>query len=66
MPATFYDVLAALAPPGGAHGVGEGVFGFLATPEARPLRLVSRVLCADVRDARWYDRGTVIAGDLRR
>ena len=44
MPATFYDVLAVLAPPGGAHGVGEGIFGFLGMGAARPLRLVSKVL----------------------
>ena len=47
MPATFDDVLAVLAPPGGAHGVGEGIFGFLGTGAAllaRPLRLVSKVL----------------------
>jgi hypothetical protein len=63
--ASFSDVLTVLPPPGGAHGVGDGIFGFLSTREARPLRLVSRVLCADVRNARWYDRGTVITGDLR-
>ena len=63
--ASFNDVLTVLSPPGGAHGVGEGIFGFLSTREARPLRLVSRVLCADVRNARWYDRDTVITGDLR-
>jgi hypothetical protein len=51
--ASFSDVLTVLLPPGGAHGVGEGIFGFLTTREARPLRLVSRVLCADVRNARW-------------
>jgi hypothetical protein len=44
MPATFYDVLAVLAPPGGAHGVGEGIFGFLGMGAACPLRLVSKVL----------------------
>ena len=44
MPATFNDVLAVLAPPGGAHGVGEGIFGFLGMGAARPLRLVSKVL----------------------
>ena len=43
MPATFYDVLAVLAPPGGAHGVGEGVFGFLGMGAAGPLRVVSKV-----------------------
>ena len=64
--ASLTDVLAVLSPPGGAHGVGEGVFGFLTTREARPLRLVSRVLCADVRNARWYDRDTVITGELRK
>ncbi len=63
--ASFYDVLAVLQPPYGEHGVGRGIFGFLSTREARPLRLVSRVLCADVRNARWYDRDTVITGDLR-
>ena len=41
------------------------IFGFLSTREARPLRLVSSVLCADVRNARWYDRDTVITSDLR-
>ena len=64
--ASFNDVLTVLSPPGGAHGVGEGIFGFLSTREARPLRLVSRVLCADVRNARWYDRATVITGELRK
>ena len=64
--ASFSDVLTVLSPPGGAHGVGEGIFGLLSTREARPLRLVSRVLCADVRNARWYDRDTVITGDLRK
>jgi len=44
MSATFNDVLAVLAPPGGAHGVGEGIFGFLGMGAARPLRLVSKVL----------------------
>jgi hypothetical protein len=44
MPASFDDVLAVLAPPGGAHGVGEGIFGFLGTGAARPLRLVSKVV----------------------
>ena len=63
--ASFYDVLAVLQPPYGEHGVGRGIFSFLSTREARPLRLVSRVLCADVRNARWYDRDTVITGDLR-
>ena len=57
---------ARLGCDGGAHGVGEGIFGLLSTREARPLRLVSRVLCADVRNARWYDRDTVITGDLRK
>ena len=52
-------------PPGGAHGVGEGIFGFLTSREACPLRLVSSVLCADVKNARWYDRDTVITSDLR-
>jgi hypothetical protein len=64
--ASFSDALTVLSPPGGAHGVGEGIFGFLSTREARPLRLVSRVLCADVRNARWYDRDTVITGELRK
>ena len=64
--ASFSDVLTVLSPPGGAHGVGEGIFGFLSTREARPLRLVSPVLCADVKNARWYDRDTVITGDLRK
>jgi hypothetical protein len=45
--------------------VGKGIFGFLTTREARPLRLVSGILCADVRNARWYDRDTFITGDLR-
>ena len=44
MSATFNDVLAVLAPPGGAHGVGEGIFGFLGMGAARPLRLVSKVV----------------------
>ena len=64
--ASLSDVLTVLSPPGGAHGVGEGIFGFLSTRDARPLRLVSCVLCADVRNARWYDRDTVITGDLRK
>ena len=64
--ASFSDVLTVLSPPGGAHGVGEGIFGFLSTREARPLRLVSPVLSADVKNARWYDRDTVITGDLRK
>ena len=63
--ASFYDVLAVLQPPYGEHGFGRGIFGFLSTREARPLRLVSSVLCADVRNARWYDRETRITGDLR-
>ncbi len=61
---TFYDVLAVLQPPYGEHGFGRGIFGFLSTSEARPLRLVSKILCADVKNARWYDRDTVITGDL--
>ena len=44
IPATFDKVLAVLAPPGGANGVGEGIFGFLGMGAARPLRLVSKVL----------------------
>ena len=64
--ASFSDALTVLSPPGGAHGVGEGIFGFLSTREARSLRLVSHVLCADVRNARWYDRDTVITGELRK
>ena len=63
--ASFYDVLAVLQPPYGEHGVGKGIFGYMSMREARPLRLVSCVLCADVRNARWYDRDTVITGDLR-
>ena len=63
---SFYDVLAVLQPPYGEHGFGRGIFGFLSTREARPLRLVSSVLCADVRNARWYDRDTVITGELRK
>ena len=64
--ASFYDVLAVLQPPYGEHGVGKGIFGFMSTREARPLRLVSRVLCEDVRNARWYDRETRITGELRK
>jgi hypothetical protein len=64
--ASFYDVLAVLQPPYGEHGGGRGIFGFLSTREARPLRLVSRVLGADVQNARWYDRDTVITGELRK
>ena len=60
MPATFCDALAVLAPPGGAHGVGEGVFGFLGMGAARPLRLVSKLVCEDVRNARWLDKETRI------
>jgi hypothetical protein len=62
---TFYDVLSVLQPPYGEHGFGRGIFGFLSIQDARPLRLVSRVLCSDVKNARWYDRNTIITGDLR-
>jgi hypothetical protein len=44
IPVTFDKVLAVLAPPGGAHGVGEGIFGFLGMGAARPLRMVSKVV----------------------
>ena len=44
MSATFDDVLRVLAPPSGAHGVGEGIFGFLGMGAARPLRLLSKVV----------------------
>ena len=66
MPATFCDVLAVLAPPAGAHGVGEGVFGFLGMRAARRLRLVSRVVCEDVRNARWLDKKSHIKGSALR
>ena len=54
----------AFAPPAGAHGVGAGVFGFLTTRDARALRLVSRMCCADVAAARWLDAETRITGSL--
>jgi hypothetical protein len=44
-----------LAPPASAHGVCEGIFGFLTTRDARALRLVCRLCCADVAAARWHD-----------
>ena len=66
MPATFYDVLAVLAPPAGAHGVGEGVFGFLGVGAARPLRRVSKGVCEDVRNARWLDKKSRIKGSALR
>ena len=44
MSVTFDDVLRVLAPPSGAHGVGEGIFGFLGMGAARPLRLLSKVV----------------------
>ena len=66
MSATFYDVLAVLAPPAGAHGVGEGVFGFLGMRAARPLRLVSKLVCEDVRNARWLDKKSRIKGSALR
>ena len=63
-PPTLLDVFGVLAPPAGAHGVGAGVFGFLTPRDARALRLVSRLCCADVAAARWLDAGTPITGSL--
>ena len=63
-PPTLLDVFGILAPPSGAHGVGAGVFGFLSTRDARALRLVSRMCCADVAAARWLDAETRIMGSL--
>jgi hypothetical protein len=48
----------------GAHSVGEGVFGFLSTREARALRLVSRECLDAVKAARWRDESTPITGPL--
>ena len=58
------DIFGVLAPPAGAHGVGAGVFGFLTTRDARALRLVCRLCCADVAAARWLDAETRITGSL--
>ena len=58
------DVFGVLAPPAGAHGVCEGIFGFLTTRDARALRLVCRLCCADVAAARWHDEETPISGSL--
>ena len=66
MAPTLLVVFGVLAPPAGAHGVCEGIFGFLTTRDARALRLVCRLCCADVKNARWYDRATVITGELRK
>ena len=62
--ATLQDVFGVLAPPAGAHGVCEGIFGFLTTRDARALRLVCRLCCADVAAARWHDEKTAISGSL--
>ena len=64
MAPTLLDVFGVLAPPAGAHGVCEGVFGFLTTRDARALRLVCRLCCADVAAARWHDEETRISGPL--
>ena len=64
MAPTLLDVFGVLAPPAGAHGVCEGIFGFLTTREARALRLVCRLCCADVAAARWHDEETRISGSL--
>ena len=68
MAPTLLDVFGVLAPPAGAHGVCEGIFGFLTTREARALRLVCRLVCrlccADVAAARWHDEETRISGSL--
>jgi hypothetical protein len=61
---TLLDVFGVLAPPAGAHGVGAGVFGFLTTRDARALRRVCRLCCADVAAARWLDGVTHISGPL--
>jgi hypothetical protein len=45
MSPTPLDVFGVLAPPAGAHGVCEGIFGFLTTRDARALRLVCRLCC---------------------
>ena len=63
-PPTLFDVFGVLAPPAGAHGVGAGVFGFLSTRDARALRLVCRLCCADVAAARWLDVETRIDGSI--
>ena len=63
-PPTLLDVFGILAPPAGAHGVGAGVFGFLSTCDARALRLVCRLCCADVAAERWIDAETRITGSL--
>ena len=47
-----------------AHGVCKGIFGFLTTREARALRLVCHLCCADVAAARWHDEETRISGPL--
>ena len=64
MAPTLLDVFGVLAPPAGAHGVCEGIFGFLTTRDARALRLVCRLCCADVAAARWHDEETRISGPL--
>ena len=64
MAPTLLDVFGVLAPPAGAHGVCEGIFGFLTTRDARALRLVCRLCCADVAAARWHDEKTAISGSL--
>ncbi len=64
MAPTLLDVFGVLAPPAGAHGVCEGIFGFLTTREACALRLVCRLCCADVAAARWHDEKTAISGSL--
>ena len=64
MTPTLLDVFGVLSPPAGAHGVCEGIFGFLTTREARALRLVCRLCCADVAAARWHDEKTAISGSL--
>ena len=64
MEPTLLDVFGVLAPPAGAHGVCEGIFGFLSTRDARALRLVCRLCCADVAAARWHDEKTAISGSL--
>ena len=64
MAPTLLDVFGVLAPPAGAHGVCEGIFGFLTTCDARALRLVCHMCCADVAAARWHDEETPISGSL--
>ena len=64
MAPTLLDVFGVLAPPAGAHGGCDGIFGVLTTRDARALRLVCHMCCADVAAARWHDEKTAISGSL--